>query len=114
MAWEDDHDGSPRIYLAGKDFDDDGFGVPIRISGGGEAYEPTLAALGGRGFVVAWEEDGHIHARFIVGQQLGPTTRLSDSEGTQANIAVRGDRVYVLRSERDGRFSRIRLHVLRT
>ena len=113
VAWEDDHDGTPRVYLARKDVDDYGFDAPVRMSGDGEAYEPSLAALERNGFVVAWEEDGHVHARFTAGQRLGPIIRLSDSEAAQANVSVRGSRAYVLHAERDGRFFRIRLHILR-
>lgn len=113
VAWEDDHDGAPRAYLARKGIDDDGFGAATRISGEGEAYEPSFAALESSGFVAAWEEDGRIHARVIDGHQLGPIARLGDSEATQANVSVGVDRLYVLHAERDGRFSRIRLHVLR-
>jgi hypothetical protein len=113
VAWEDDHDGTPRVYLAQKAFDSESFEAAVRISGVGEAYEPSLAALNSNGFFAAWEEDGYIHARPIAGRQLGPVTRLGASEATQASVSVRGNRVYVLRSERDGRFSRIRLQVLR-
>jgi len=113
VAWEDDHDGTPRIYVSRKDSEGDEFDTAVRISGDAEAYEPSLAALENNGFVVAWEEEGHIHVRLMAGQQLGPTIKLGDSEATQANVSVRGARVYVLHAARDGRFSRILLRVLR-
>jgi hypothetical protein len=113
VAWEDDHDGTPRIYLARKDIDGHEFGTAVRISGNGEAFEPSLSAMQDDRFVVAWEEDGRIHARIIAGERPGPIIRVNDSEAAQANVSIRGNHVYMLRSQRDGRFSRIRLHVLR-
>jgi hypothetical protein len=113
VAWEDDHEGTPRVYLARKGFDGAQFGAAFRISGNGEAYEPSLAALEGDRFAVAWEEDGRIYTRVIDALRQGPAVRLSDSEASQVNVSVHGDRVYVLRSQREGRFSRIHLHVLR-
>jgi len=114
VAWEDDHDGTPRVYLARKEINDTQFGAAFRISGNGEAYEPGVAALEGDRFVVAWEEEGRIYTRVIGAQRLGPVARLSDSEAGQANVSVHDNRVYVLRSQREGVFSRIHLHVLRT
>jgi hypothetical protein len=113
VAWEDNHDGTPRIYLARKNIDAAKFDAAIRISGDGEAYEASLSALQGERFIVAWEEGGRIHARVITAQGLGPAVRLTDAEAVQANVSVRGDRAYVLRSQREGRFSGIRLQVLR-
>lgn len=113
VAWEDDHDGTPRIYAAAKRHDAAGFDRAIRISGSGEAYEPTLAALGDERFVVAWEEDQHVHARIMAAKRLGPAIRLSAAQAGQANASVHGGRVFVLYSQRDSRYSRIRLHALR-
>lgn len=113
VAWEDDQDGTPRIYLARKGFDSGQFGEAIRISGDEEAYEPSIVSLTGDRFVIAWEEGGRIHGRIAAAQGLGPIIRLDDAEAVQANLAARGNRVYVLRSRREGRFFRIRLHVLR-
>lgn len=114
VVWEDDRDGIPRIYLARKETNDAQFGKAVRVSGEGEAYEPSLAALDNDRFVVAWEEDGHIYGRIISAQQLGPPIKLSDSEAVQANVSVHDKRIYVLRSQREERFNRIHLHVLRT
>lgn len=113
VAWEDDHDGTPRVYLARKHVDAVRFDAAIRISGNGEAYEPSLAALADDRFVVAWEEDARVHARVIDSQRSGPAIALADSEAGQANVSVHGNRVFVLRAQREARFSRIRLHVLR-
>ncbi len=113
VAWEDDHDGTPRVYLALKHVDAGRFDTANQISGNGEAYEPSLAALPDDRFVVAWEEDGRAHARVIGLQRSGPVITLADSEAGQANVSVHGGRIFVLRAQREARFSRIRLHVLR-
>jgi len=113
VVWEDNHDGTPRVYLARKRLDGAQFDAAIRVSGEGEAFEPSIAALDGNAFVVAWEEDQRIHARVIAAQEPGPALRLSDSEAVQANLSVEGVRVYVLRSQPEGRYARIRLQVLR-
>jgi hypothetical protein len=113
VAWEDDHEGAPGIYLARKSIHSAQFDAAVRISDKAEAYEPSLVALGGDGFVVAWEQGGRIHTRVIAAQGLGPVTALSDGPAAQANVSVRGDRIYVLRSQQEGRYSRIRLHILR-
>ena len=113
VVWEDDHDGVPRIYLARKKISDAQFGKAVRISGEGEAYEPSLAALDNNRFVIAWEENGHIYARIVSAQQLGPLLKLSDSEAVQANVSVHDNQIYVLRSQREERFNRIQLQVMR-
>jgi len=112
VAWEDDHDGVPRVYLARKDFDSGQFQETTRISGSEEAYEPSIISLPGDRFVIAWEEGGRVHARLAVPQRLGPVARLADGEAAQANLSIHGNRVYALRSQSEGRFSRIRLQVL--
>lgn len=113
IAWEDDHDGTPRVYLARKNVDATAFNAALRISGEGEAYEPSLAALENDRFVVVWEEDGQVLSRIVAGKRIGKSINVSRSEAAQANVSVRGSSVYVLRSQREGRFSRVRLHVLR-
>ena len=114
VVWEDDHDDIPRIYLARKQIDDPQFGKAVRISGEGEAYEPSLAALDDNRFVIAWEENGQIYVRIVSAQQLGRPLKLSDSEAVQANVSVHDNQIYVLRSKREERFNRIQLQVMRT
>jgi hypothetical protein len=112
VAWEDDRDGTPRIYLARKRVDASGFEGEILMSGEAEAFEPSLAALGGNRFIVAWEEDGRVHARILGAQGLGPTTVLDGTGAAQANVSVWRDRVYLLYAQRRDRFSGIRLDIL--
>lgn len=112
VVWEDDRDGTPRIYLARKRIDAGEFETATRISGDGEAYEPSVAALSHERFLVAWEEDGHIHARVIAATRLGTTARLTESNAAQASVWAGGNRGYVVSSQREEDFSRIRLLAL--
>lgn len=113
VAWEDDHDGAPRIYLASKTFDSEGFEPAVRISGAEEGFEPGIVALTSDRFAIAWEEGGAIHARIVAAGRLGAVTRIGDGMSVQVNLSAHDHRVYLLRSQREGRFSRIRLSVLR-
>jgi hypothetical protein len=109
IAWEDNRDGTPRVYLARKEADQEGFDAGVRVSGTGEAYEPSLAALGNGGFALAWEEDGQVLARLVGPGRAGPPLRLSRRGGAQAAVALHGEQLLVLWSEREGRFGRIRM-----
>lgn len=110
IAWEDDRDGIPRIYLGYKRVAETGFIHEARISGDGEAYEPSLVALSGGRFVVAWEEEGRIHARVAAvdgGTHLGPVATIDPSPSAQVNLSAHGDRVIAVWSQRKGRYGRI-------
>jgi hypothetical protein len=112
VAWEDDRDGTPRVYLARKDIAAGAFGDEVRVSGEGEAFEPTLVALDARRFALAWEEDGRVRARVIEGARLGPLFTVDRDEAVQASLATADGRLLLLAAERDGRFPRIVLHEL--
>ena len=60
VTWEDDRDGTPRIYLALKDKAAIKFAEHIQVSASGEAFEPGLVALKDGLFAVVWEEDEHV------------------------------------------------------
>lgn len=109
VAWEDDRDGTPRIYLARKTISSAAFAREIRLSGQGEAFEPSLAAIGDGHFVVAWEEEGQIHLRTILPEALGETHRLP-VESVQASLWSGNGEVLLVDAEREGRFSRIMFH----
>ncbi|MCU7843135.1 MAG: hypothetical protein KZQ93_04770 [Candidatus Thiodiazotropha sp. (ex Monitilora ramsayi)] len=111
ITWEDDRDGTPRIYLAYKGLDESAFSREVRLSGEGEAYEPTIIALDRSRYAVAWEENGHVMTRSVSidGKvELGQVVQLSETAGAQANL-TQGNRVaYALWSERASRYGRIR------
>ncbi len=117
VVWEDDRDGTPRVYFAYKDFSARRFGQAQRISGDGEAYEPGLVALSGQRFALVWEEHGGVWLRLlsIPGEtQLGAVQRIGLGESAQASVVADADRLRVLRSEREGSYTRIRLQTLQT
>ncbi|MBV2095691.1 MAG: hypothetical protein AB2719_09065 [Candidatus Thiodiazotropha sp.] len=116
IAWEDDRSGTPRIYLGHKPATEAGFGRETRISGDGEAYEPSLAALGDGRFAVAWEEDGHIRLRLVaIGESpvLGPVETIDSGPSTQVSLTADGEKVIAVWSRRSGRYGRIQAARLR-
>ena len=117
LAWEDEHEGSPRVYLARKEPDAGGFTPAAQVSGAGEGFEPSVLALPDKRFAVAWEEDGHILIRLVAGERLGPPLQLS-TKGAQVGLAgvdggSNGDLVAVWSDREEGRFARITVAELR-
>lgn len=95
LVWEDNRRGRPEVYLALKGAGDR-FAAPMRISAGGTAYEPAIAALNGGGFVLAWEEDERIHARLVVEGAAGPVVQVDDAPGMQPTLSAGPDGGFVL------------------
>jgi hypothetical protein len=85
IVWEDNRDGSPRVYLAVRRAGADGFGAPLPISGGGEAYEPAVAAVG-HGFLIGWEEDAQVRLRAHVDGEAGPILSLDTRPSAQLTL----------------------------
>ncbi len=115
VAWEDDRDGTPRIYVAYKGFADDRFADAVPVSGPGEAYEPSLIALSEGRFAIAWEEEGAVWSRLIRFDDtpaLGPLRKVGQRQGAQASLTGDGERMVVLWSETDERYGRIRAQYL--
>jgi hypothetical protein len=113
VAWEDDRDGTPRVYLARKGLSDAEFTTEVKISGPGEAYEPSLVALGKNRFALAWEEDARIHLRLVTPTELGPLIRLDTNEAMQPSLASHDQELLLAYSQRDGRYSRIWMQRIR-
>lgn len=107
IAWEDDRDGTPRVYLALKGRDKQEFSKDVKISGKGEAYEPSLLALNNNRFVLAWEEDSRIHLRIATPTRLGPTVVLGKGEAVQPGLAIDDQQLVLVYSQREGRYGRI-------
>ena len=115
VTWEDDRDGIPRIYLAYKRTDETAFAREILVSGEGEAYEPSIVALGENRYLVAWEETGQVVARLVSMEaepNLGPRTQLSETAGSQVSLARGESGLFAIWSDRKERFGRIRLSPL--
>jgi hypothetical protein len=107
VAWEDNRDGTPRVYLARKGHNNQHFSKEVKISGSGEAYEPSLVALNNNRFALAWEEDARIHMRVVTPNELGPVITLGEGEATQPSLASYDQQLLLVYSQRDGRYGRI-------
>ncbi|MCW8963815.1 MAG: hypothetical protein OQL16_08470 [Gammaproteobacteria bacterium] len=112
IVWEDDHTGTPAVYLARKTRDETRFTGEIKISGKGEAYEPGIIALSNNRFALVWEEDERVVARVIGPKDMGPALLLGNTASSQASLAVSGNQIVVALSERSKRHGRIMLHQL--
>ncbi|MCW8933226.1 MAG: hypothetical protein OQK98_00745 [Gammaproteobacteria bacterium] len=107
IAWEDDRDGTPRIYLARKAHTKQNFSNQLKISGPGEAYEPSLVALSKNRFALAWEEESRIHLRIVTPTELGPVITLGKGEAMQPSLVSDDQQLLLVYSQRDGRYPRI-------
>ena len=109
VTWEDDRDGTPRVYMALKNHAAPGFSAELKISGNGEAYEPSVMGLADEKFIVAWEENEQVMARITGSQGSGPVIKLSHTTGGQPSLSQYGDEIVIVWSERQGRFGHIRM-----
>jgi hypothetical protein len=109
VVWEDNRDGTPRCYFARKAAGDAGFTREIQLSGKDECYEPAITALADGRFVAAWEEGGRAQARMITDEGAGDAIALGERESAQTSIGADGDVVYAAWSEKDERYSRVRV-----
>lgn len=107
IAWEDNRDGTPRIYLARKGRNSQSFSNEVKISGQGEAYEPSLVALSNNSFALAWEEEARIHLRIVSPTGLGPVITLGEGEAMQASLASHEQQLLLVYSQRNDRYGRI-------
>jgi hypothetical protein len=87
LVWASDPGDRSRAILARKSLDDKGFSAPLQVSGDGDAVEPSMVALGGGRFLVAWEEAGQVLARVVAAESLGPPLRLS-SNGAHVSLTA--------------------------
>ncbi len=115
VVWEDNHSGSPQVYVAFKGERDLGFGEPMALSTGKEAYEPAVAAAPGGGFVFAWEQDGAVWMRAGGPRGLEPVQRVDESTSRQVTLASApgGDAMYAAWVRREGRAMRLVVAPLR-
>jgi hypothetical protein len=109
VTWEDDRDGTPRVYLSRSKAGSPDFAKPIQLSGAGEAYDPVISAIPGGRFLVAWEEDSQVYARRVDQHEAGPVLKLSSSTAAQPVLASQGKSVVAAWSERAGQHGQIEL-----
>lgn len=110
VAWEDDRDDTPRIYLARKGMADTDFSPAMRVSGDGEAFEPTLVALTGERFALAWEEDAQVKMRIVSAHGMGPLIAVAEGESRQPSLHYGDGELRLVLAEQEGRLSRIYYH----
>lgn len=104
-VWEDNRSRSPRVYVARKDPAQAAFSEPLPVSGGAEAYEPSIAALPRARFAIAWEQDGGVFLRLLEDDGLGPVLTLADAGAGHVSLAAYGERVYAAwREQRERRW----------
>lgn len=99
VVWEDNRSGTPQAYIALRPIAGGGFGAPLPLSAGGEAFEPAVAAVGGGRFVTAWEEDGRVRFRMVAEGAAGPVTTVA-APSRQVTLAARDGRAVAAWSER--------------
>ncbi|ODB97158.1 hypothetical protein [Candidatus Thiodiazotropha endoloripes] len=112
VVWEDDSDGTPRIYLSRKSLDSNTFSPKLRISGNGEAFEPSIRALGDGRFAIAWEEDEQVSARIVKAKKMGPIVQLGEKTSGHANLSSLDNQILIVYREQAQRFGRIILQKL--
>ncbi len=107
LAWEDDHSGTPRCYLAIKAPGSAGF--TTRELGQGECYDPALAAMANGRFATIREESGGVMAALADTATIGPSLILAPAGG-QGSLAWHPTLgLQAAWSQPDGRWRRIRL-----
>jgi len=116
ISWEDNRNETPAIFFAHKSRQSEAFSKAIRISGKGEAYEPSLTALGEDRFAIAWEEAGRVHLRLSDGKQLGPILKLDVKQAGQTSLTAKGDTLLLVYAAADpnSRHRRVYLQQLDT
>ncbi len=100
--WEDNRSGKPQVYVARKANDRDRFSTAMQVSRG-EAYEPAIASLPQNRFVLAWEQDGAIHARILTDSGLGMPVELASMGASHVSLASFGERIFASWREQQNR-----------
>ena len=86
VTWEDDRSGIPEVYLAFRDDDGRAFGTEHRVSAGGEAFAPAIAAIGDGRVLVAWEEGERVWLRSASRSGLGPVQDIDENRARQVTL----------------------------
>jgi hypothetical protein len=94
VVWEDNRSQAPQIYVTLKSLTQETFPRALLVSSGSEAYEPTIDALSGNRFVLAFEQDASIFARILTAEGLAEPTTLSRSAASHVSIASFEDQVF--------------------
>jgi hypothetical protein len=113
VVWEDNRSGQPGIYFSGKRLESSVFSEPIQISGGSEAYEPAIAALGKDSFIMVWEQDGAVWARTVAENGTNAALKLSSGPAGHASVATWKDEAFVVWREQQTTYPGLRFDRLK-
>lgn len=94
VVWEDNRSQDPQIYVTLKPLLQDNFPEASLASNGSEAYEPSIDAISGNRFVLAFEQDASIFARLLTSEGLAEPARLSRASASHVSVASFDDRVF--------------------
>ena len=113
VVWEDNRDGVSRCYVAVKQSANKIFEADRQISGGKEAFEPSIVSLPDGRFAVAWEEDGGVRARVVSTTQMGDPIKLGGHDSNDASVGFSPQAgLWAAWSQRDGHYAGIHIEKL--
>mgnify|MGYP001570131065 CR=1 FL=1 len=107
VVWEQSRGGASQVTVAFKPLSVNVFSLQ-RVSSGATASMPVIAALGSGRFLLAWEQDGDLHARVAEAAVLGPPVRLAQ-KALQPSLAVLDKKIVAVWSEEKVGHPRIRI-----
>ncbi len=107
LVWEDNRGGAPRCHLGLKSAGSATFRE--HVFGKGDCFEPSVSALDGGRFLLAWEDESGVNAAMANTSGLGPTTILADAGGQITTTWHPQLGVFAAWSGPDSRWRRIRL-----
>ena len=107
VVWEESRGGVSQVTVAFKPLSAKVFSLH-RVSGGATAGVPVIAPLGGGRFLLAWEQDGDLHARVAEAAVLGPPVRLAQ-KASLPSLAALGKKIVAVWSEEQAGHPRIRI-----
>jgi hypothetical protein len=107
VVWEDNRSGQPQIYAAFRKTSESGFSAAQRLSGGQQAFEPAVTALGNGRFLFAWEQDGQLWLRARNTMGLGPPVMTRTRGFSQASLAAHDGQAAVVFVRQTGKFSQV-------
>ena len=103
VTWEDNHRGTPAVYIAFKAQDATHFSRALRVSEAAPAYEPAVAGLADGRFIVVWEANDRIWARLVSPKHSGPVQALTQQPAREATVTAAAGQVWLAWAAKAGR-----------
>ncbi len=105
IVWEDNHSGSPQIYLSQKLLGAKAFSTPKLLSTGKSGFAPVITPYAKNEFLVAWEQDHAIWMCHVSIMAISQPMQVSMGKSSQAAIVVTSPQQAILAwSEKSGHF----------